>query len=80
MTKRNLTLNLPADLIRKTKLEAAEHGKSLNAFVRELIEERVSREDRTRTALDRLLALTENGPVVQGDPRSINRNELHERR
>jgi plasmid stability protein len=80
MIRRNLTLNLPAELIRKTKIRASERGKSVNAFVTELLQETVSREDKTRAALDRLLAIGKRRPLIEGDPRSISRDQLHERR
>ena len=80
MDSRNVTLHLPTDLIRKTKAQAAERGKSLNAFIREVLEETVSSKNRTRKAIARLLELAEQGPYFPGDPRSITRDELHERR
>lgn len=80
MLKRNLTLNLPAELIRKTKVHAAEEGKSVNAFVHEVLLEAVSRQDKIQAALDRLLALGKKGRLFRDDPRSITRDQLHERR
>ncbi len=77
---RNLTLNLPADLIRKARVYAAGRDTTINSFVRKLLEEALSREDRVRAAADRLLALADRGPYFQGDPGAIRRDELHERR
>lgn len=59
---------------------AAEHDKTLNAVVRELLTEALSRESRARAAADRLLALADLGPYFSADPRAIDRSELHERR
>jgi plasmid stability protein len=77
---RNLTLNLPADLIRKAKIYAAEHDTTINSFVRELLDEALSRKSRARMAADRLLAIADRGPYFSTDPGSIEREELHDRR
>ena len=76
---RNLTLNLPADLIRQAKIHAAEHDTTVNALVRELLQEALTRDGRARAAADRLLALADRGPYFTADPGSIRREELHER-
>jgi len=80
MTARNITLSLPDDLIRKAKVYAAQRNSSLNALVRGLLEEALSADRRTRAAADRLLAIAECGPYFERDPRSIRREEIHERR
>ena len=80
MEHRNLTLSLPADLVRQAKVYAAEHDTSINAFVRELLQETLMREGRARAGAERLLALAEDGPYFTGDPGSIRREELYERR
>jgi plasmid stability protein len=76
---RNLTLSLPEDLIREAKVYAAEHDTSLNALMRGLLEEAVSRKARIKEAADRLLAMAERGPYSTIDPGSIRREDLHER-
>jgi plasmid stability protein len=76
---RNLTLNLPADLIRQAKIHAAEHDTTVNALVRELLQEALTRDGRARAAADRLLALADRGPYFTADPGSIRREELYER-
>jgi len=77
---RNITFSLPADLLRQAKVYAAEHDTTVNALVRELLLETLTREGRARAAADRLLALGDHGPYFTGDPGSIRREELHERR
>jgi len=77
---RNITLSLPADLIRQAKVHAAEHDTTINTLVRELLHEALSRENRTRAAASRLLALARRGPYFTVDPGSIPREKLHERR
>ena len=80
MKNRNITFNLPAELIRKAKIYAAEHDTTINALVRERLEEVLTERERIRAAADRLLALAERGPYFSTDPASIRREELHERR
>ncbi|MGA2118425.1 MAG: CopG family transcriptional regulator [Bryobacteraceae bacterium] len=79
MLSRNITLNLSADLIRQAKIHAAEHDTTVNALVRELLQEALTRDGRARAAADRLLALADRGPYFTADPGSIRREELHER-
>ena len=79
MATRNLTLNLPIDLIKKTKVRAAESGKTINAFVREVLEEKVLREKQSRAAALRFLELARRGPSSHVDPASIRREEAYER-
>ena len=80
METRNITFSLPIDLIRQAKVYAAEHDTTINALVRELLLETLTREGRARAAADRLLTLADQGPYFTADPGSIPREELHERR
>ena len=77
---RNITFNLPADLLQQAKIYSAEHGTTVNSLIRELLQERLTREGRTRAAIDRILALAERGPYFSIDPGTIRRDELHDRR
>ncbi len=79
MATRNITFSLPADLIRQAKVFAAEHDMTINALVRDLLQQTVAGEHRARAAADRLLALAERGPYSPIDPGSLRREELHER-
>ncbi len=76
---RNLTLRLPVDLIRQAKIHAAQHDTTVNAYVRKLLEESLSRDQCARDAGDRLLELAEQGPWPDFDPGSVSRDEIHER-
>jgi hypothetical protein len=77
---RNLTFSFPADLVREAKVYAAEHDTTINTLVRELLQEKLTREGRARAAADRLLALADRGPYFTTDPGSVRREELYERR
>ena len=80
VSNRNITLSLPTDLIRKVKIHAAEHDTTVNAFVKELLQEAMSRGGRTREAADRLLALADQGLSFKADLQSLRREEIYERR
>lgn len=67
------------ELIRGAKIYAAEHDTTINALVRELLAEIVTRDQRTRDAGARLLAIADGGPYFTIDPGSIKRDEVHER-
>jgi plasmid stability protein len=77
--KRNITLSLPVDLIRKAKIYAAEHDTSVNTLVLDLLQDALSREDRVDRAVARLLELAEAGPYSAVDPGSIRREDLYDR-
>jgi plasmid stability protein len=77
---RNITFNLPADLLQQAKIYSAEHDTTVNSLIRELLQEKLTREGRTRAAIDRLLAIAEHGPYFSIDLSTIRRDELHERR
>lgn len=80
MVKRNITLSLPADLIRQAKIYAAEHETTVNALVRDLLQEKLSPEERSRAATKRLLEIVRNGVSSPVDPGSIRREEIYEER
>jgi len=77
---RNITFSLPADLVRQAKIYAAERETTVNALVRELLQEKVNGELRARAAAERVLRVAERGPYSDVNPASIRREELHERR
>jgi plasmid stability protein len=78
--RRNVTFHLPVDLLRQAKVYAAEHDTTVNAMVRQLLEEKVTAEARTRAAAERFLQLSSRGPYSSVDPGSVRREELYERR
>jgi plasmid stability protein len=80
MTTRNVTFNLPVDLMRQAKVYAAEHDTTVNSIVRELLHEKVSSEARARAAAERFLQLAAQVPHSPVDPSSIRREELYDRR
>jgi hypothetical protein len=57
---RNITLNLPVDLVREAKVYATQ------LFSTKAMQEALFREGRARVAADRLLALADQGPTVSG--------------
>ena len=77
---KNLTLHLPADLIRRVRVYAAQRDTTINGVVKELLEKTVSSEDKARAAADRILEVARRGPWSAVDPGSISREEMHERR
>jgi hypothetical protein len=62
------------------KIFATEHDTTVNAMVRELLQEKVSAEARARAAAERFLQLAAPGPHSSVDPGSIRREKLYERR
>jgi plasmid stability protein len=80
MVKRNITLSLPADLIRQAKIYAAEHDTTVNALVRELLQEKISPEEQARAAGKAFLEIVRNGVSSPVDPGSIRREEIYEER
>ncbi len=79
METRNITLNLPSSLVRKVKIRAAENDMTINAFVRNLLEQAVG-ETSAQVAAKRLLAAAETGKLsFNADLRSIRREDLYDR-
>lgn len=74
--RRNLTLNLPKELIRLAKMAAAERGMSLNALAQESLERVVQRQDEFLAAGNRLLAASERG-LYSLSKASWSREELY---
>lgn len=80
MESRNITFKLPTSLVQEAKVYAAENDTTINSLVRELLQEKLSRQRRVHMASRRLLAIAEKGPYFKTNPASITREELHERR
>jgi hypothetical protein len=79
--KRNITLSLPVDLIKKAKVYAAKRDTTVNQLVRDLLADAVKREKRAKEAADRVLELARQGPYFDADLlKTFSRDELHERR
>lgn len=77
---RNITFSLPSDLIRRAKVHAAQHDTTVNAWVRELLEDALGQRERLKSAAGRLLELADRGPYFTKDPSAIRREDLYERR
>ncbi len=76
---RNITLSLPSDLIRQAKVYAAQHDSSINAMVKDFLEQTVTSEARIRAAGAVILEIAEKGPFTSVDPGSIRREDIYER-
>src|SRR5581483_1465971 len=76
---RNITITLPAELVRTARIFAAERDTTLNALLREMLQDRLGKEGRMRAAVERMLDVAEHGPWSHVDPKSCRREELYER-
>ena len=76
---RNITITLPAELVRAARIFAAERDTSLNALLREMLQDRLNKEGRMRAAVQRMLEIADRGPWSHVDPKSFRREELYER-
>lgn len=74
---RNITFSLPAELIKKAKIRAAEENGSLNALVRRALEDAVADRDRYKKAGERLLARARAGGLYEMKPWT--RDEIYDR-
>ena len=79
MVARNITFSLPADLLKKAKVYAAEHDTTVNALVRELLREKLEGEKRARAAARQLVAIADRGPYFSVDLATLSREDLNER-
>jgi hypothetical protein len=79
VANRNITFSLPGDLVRQAKVYAAQHDTTMNALVKEVLEEKLGQEDRARAATKRLLEIARNGVSSPVDPSSIRREEIYDR-
>lgn len=75
---KNVTLALHETTLREARQIAAERSTSLNAMIREFLEELTRRESRAVQARRRILELCRESPAEVG-PRGWNRGDLHER-
>ncbi len=77
---RNLTINLPDQLIHRLRVAAAVRNQSMTAVVRESIERTLGGDDEREAAASRLVQRLRNAPD-RGTRGTISwtRDELHER-
>ena len=76
---RNVTIHLPEELLRTAKIYAAEHGTTVNALVKGILEQKLTANGQSRAAVETLLAIALRGPYFIANPGSVSREELHER-
>ncbi len=76
--KRNLTIQLDAEIIRRARVLAVERSMSLSGLVAQELERLVSDEDRYQSACRQGLADLKTGFHLGGDSLP-SRDELHER-
>ena len=76
VSTQNLTVHMPADLVRQAKIVAAKRGTSVSALLRTSLEEIVASEDEYIAAGERFLA----SPVSYEFKKDWTREDLHERR
>ncbi|MCX6591205.1 MAG: DUF6364 family protein [Acidobacteria bacterium] len=82
MAKRNLTLSLQEDLIKRARIMAAQRDTSITALVSELLEDAATKHDAQETydqAMAALLADMRRGYDLGMDQNKPSRDEAHER-
>ena len=80
MARQNVTVSLPADLVREARHLAVDRGVSLSKFLALLLEEQVEATRQYRQARDRQLELLDRGlPLGTRGEAGWSRDELHER-
>jgi hypothetical protein len=81
MERQNVTLSLPKSLLKKAKVIAASHDKSLSQLLRESLEEKVRDMTGYGRARDRQVKLLKKGLKLGTEGQiSTTREELHARR
>jgi plasmid stability protein len=75
----NLTIAVEDDLLRRARIRAVSEGTSVNAVLRDRLEEYVGERDTQRQAVAEILAAARKSKLRLGGRRA-SRAELHERR
>jgi len=75
---KNVTLAIEDDVLREARRIAADRATTVNAMIREFLQELTQRESRAATARARIVELCRSSNVEVG-PRTWSRDELHER-
>jgi len=75
----NLTIALHDDLLQKARVRAAELGTSVNAVLREYLEEWTDRKAAQRRAIESFIEASKRSKASSGG-RKWTRDEIHERR
>jgi metal-responsive CopG/Arc/MetJ family transcriptional regulator len=80
MERQNITLSLPKALLKKAKVVAASHEKSLSEFLKESLEEKVREANGYKKARLRQIKLLKQGFDLGTEGHiSITREEIHGR-
>ena len=74
----NLTITIDDDILKRARLRATEQGTSVNAVVREYLEQYAGSRSAQEQALLKLLELSKQASSKRGR-RTWTRDELHER-
>ena len=74
----NLTITIDDEILKRARLRATEQGTSVNAVVREYLEQYAGSRSAQEQALGKLLALSEKSRSRRGR-RTWIRDELHDR-
>jgi predicted transcriptional regulator len=77
-TKINVTIKLDKDLLRKTRILAAEKDTSISAVVADALKQQSTQSGRYEEAKRRAMALMEEGIPFEGP--MLTREQMHERR
>ena len=81
MQKRNVTLSMPTDLLKRAKTLAAAQDKSLTQLMTETLQEQILRSTGYQDAMERQLKLMKTGlRFGLKDRMAVPRADLHERR
>jgi plasmid stability protein len=75
----NLTIALDDDLLQKARVRAAELGTSVNAVLRDYLEEWTARREAQRRAIESFIEASKRSKASSGG-RKWTRDELYERR
>lgn len=75
---KNVTLAIDESLLREARRIAADRSTTLNAMIREFLEELAERESKAARARERIVDLCRNSHAEVG-PRAWTRDDLHER-
>ena len=78
MAVKNITITLDEATLREAQRIAADRSTSLNAMIRDFLDQLVTRESHAAKARDRIVALCLESTAERGTERST-RDELHER-
>jgi hypothetical protein len=77
--KKNLTLVIPEELLRKARVQAVHEGTSVNEIVRNLLEDYVGKSDRLGVAVEELIRIARDSKGEMGK-RTWTREDLYDRK